>query len=337
MIIKILDVIDLSSDRTGKLLAIENLLKAHAEGKHRLWMPVPAIKSLSKCDEIGVFSLRVLDELFGHSTEERQLHRDFLFFVQVDFFDKYILEFKENIIRVGYQHFADSAATQEAVLLTENELDGDAYLWGAKNYLDSKQIGVGLAIDVQSGGGNTTYNRFSRLNSGKRFFACIVDSDRDHPSASLGSTARRFNAVTSGFADRRYLEILPCHEIENIIPVAVVREVAGAQIKDHCIFDQKYSSYRLFIDHKEGLTLGQARQIDRLHGGNYFSEFDDFDDEFELCPRLGSGLLELCLGFMSSLSRRKSMKYVDEAIDKEWIRLSKIVASWGVGGRGLRS
>lgn len=337
MIIKILESVDFTSDRDAKISAVENLLKAHAEGKHRLWMPISVIRELSKFDGLGSFSLRVLDELMGQSVEEKDLHKEFLFFARVDFFDKYILSFNLGVLSAGYQHFSDSAGTQEIVLLTENNLDGDAYFWGAKTYLNSKKIRLGLSIDIQSGGGNTTYDRFSRLDRGKRFFACIVDSDKDHPKAALGTTAKRFAGVSLGFQGRRYFEVLPCHEIENILPFAIVREVAKDKINGEFVFDQKFLEYRSFVDHKAGVTIGQARLIDKLHGGRYFSVFDDVEEDFGLCPKFGVGLLESCIEFMDSLSVKNAIKYVDESLDKDWVRLSKVVASWGVGGRGLRS
>lgn len=338
MIIKILDSIDFTNDPQNKLLAVENLLKAHGEGKHHLWMPIDVVQELSRCQDLGYFSRRVLEELASQVNERRFIHANFLFYACVDFVDKHRLDFLDQVLHVGYHQLLDSSSTQESILLTENDLDGEAFVWGAKTYLHKHKLsGLNVALEIQPGGGNTTINSFNRLSEGKRFFACIIDSDKHHPKASLGTTAKRFSSVDQGFQNRRYFEILQHHEIENLIPFSIIRSVAGELCTGGSVFDPRFYSYRVYPDHKVGLTLKQAELHDLTHGDDYWKCFSEMENEFTICPKFGDDLLKKSIDFMSMLGPKVSIQYVDDNFDVEWLRISKLVASWGVGGRGLRS
>ncbi len=301
-------------------------------------MPISSVKQLSKTEGFGAFSKRVLNELMSQVNEQRMIHKAFVFYVDVDFLDKHRLEFVDGVLFVGYHHFFDSASTQQAVLLAENELDGEAFLWGAKTYLHKNKIGgLNVSLDIQPGGGNTTINVFSRLDRSKRFFACIIDSDRAHPHGSLGLTARRFRGVSPGFEAKRYFEILEHHEIENLLPLAVVRAVAGKVCDNGIIFRPEYCGLRVYPDHKAGLTVKEAKAEDRARGADYWSALEDFDEDDVVCPRFGADLLRSCVSYMEELSPKKSVEHMCDEVDAEWVRISKLVASWGVGGRALRS
>lgn len=338
MIIKILDSIDFASDSQNKVLAVENLLKAHGEGKHHIWMPIGVVQELSRLQGLGYFSKRVLEELAGQVNERRFIHADFLFYACVDFVDNYRLDFLNSVLHVGYHQLLDSSSTQESILLTENDLDGEAFVWGARTYLQKHKLsGLNVALEIQPGGGNTIINSFNRLSKGKRFFACIIDSDKEHPKASLGTTAKRFNKVDQGFKSRRYFEILQHHEIENLIPFSIIRSVSGELCTGGSVFNPKFYSYRVYPDHKMGLSLKQAESHDREYGDNYWSCFSESGDELTICPKFGDDLLRKSIDFMATLSPKVAPQYIDDSCDSEWIRISKLVASWGVGGRGLRS
>lgn len=338
MIIKIINDMNLDTDSEIKIAAIENLLRAHGEGKHHIWMPIPAVKSLLRAEGFGSYSKRVLNEMVSQANEQRQIHKDFLFYANVDFKDKHRLDFVGDVWHIGYSHFSDSASTQESILLTENDLDGEAFLWGAKTYLHKQKIsGLGVTLEIQPGGGNTTINSFLRLDKSKRFFACIIDSDKGHPKAKLGTTAKRFKRISKGFEDKRYFEILQHHEIENLLPFSILRAVAGDTCNEGIVFDPDFASYRVYPDHKLGLTVRQAAMDDREQKDKYWDRFSERDGDEMICPQFGDEILKRCVEYMGGLSPKKAVGYVDDTTDVEWLRISKLVASWGVGGRILRS
>ncbi|MGP6226935.1 hypothetical protein [Pseudomonas aeruginosa] len=338
MIIKLPKLTEIVGDKQDFLVSIDNLLKSHGEGKHHLWMPIETVKFLSTMDGLCIFSKQVLIALMSQVVEEAGLFKEFSFYADVNFEDKHILNYREGVLRIGYGHFLDSTAIQESILLSENGLDGEAYLWGANVYLALAGIrGMRVNMEIQPGGGNTTYDQFERLEKSKRFFACIVDSDQDHPNAPLGETARRFNRVEKGFSKRRYFEVLNCHELENILPLKIVKELFEDICDTSLVQSNKYIKYRVYPDHKAGLCIKQARLDDAKYKANYWSIFEDLEEEALVCARFGNNMLKSCIDFMKQLSPKKAASYIDSNVDLEWIRISKMIASWGVGGRGLRS
>lgn len=338
MIIKLPKITEVVGDKDEFLVSIDNLLKSHGEGKHHLWMPIETVKFLMGVDGFCVFSRQVLIALMSQVVEEAELYREFAFYAAINFEDKHILNYHEGVLRIGYGHFLDSAAIQESILLSENGLDGEAYLWGANVYLTLAGIrGMRVNMEIQPGGGNTTYDQFERLENGKRFFACIVDSDRDHPNAQLGETAKRFKRVDVGFSRRRYFEVLHCHELENILPLKIVKELFADICKAGLVQSDGYINYRTYPDHKTGLCIKQARLDDVKYKTDYWAAFESLEEEELICASFGDNMLKACVDFMSLLSPKKAASYIDENVDAEWIRVSRMVASWGVGGRGLRS
>lgn len=338
MIIKITQEIDFSVDFENKISAIDNLLTAHGEGKHHIWMPIEIVRELSKNPNLAIFSKKVINELISQVNEERDLYKKFTFHAEIDFTDKSKLAFNGRILEIGYMYLINSTATQESVLLAENTLDAKAFLWGARTYLHIVKLGkLQVKLEISSGGGSTTYDLFKQLESGKKFFACILDSDKDHPKAKPGSTATRFRDEPLGYLRRRYLEILDCREIENIIPIAIIRELFYDCCQSSLIHDSKYIKYRAHPDHKEGIKLKDAIALDKKYRDNYWQEFSDMDEEATICAKFGPGLLKACVERMEKLSPKESIQYIDGSIDKRWIEICHIVASWGVGGRGLRS
>ncbi len=338
MIIRIQGELCLAVDQADKIIALENIIKSHGEGKHHVWIPAPTIKELCQVDGFGHFTRRTLDAMVSQASEGAYLHKEFDFYAVVNFVDKHALSHVNGVLDIGYAHFLNTTTTQESILLAENELDGEAYYWGAKTYLQLKRVrGAKVNLEIAHGGGNTTYNYFIRLDNGRRFFASIVDSDREHPKGSLGATAARFRHTKVGYDRKRYFEILSCHEIENIIPLRVLTSINEAKLKESLVYRPDNIDFRVYPDHKTGLSLKDAKKSDKLHKDEYWKKFDDLDPDTLLCSNFGENLLKDCVEYVRRLSPKESREHIDEEVDKEWLRICKVIASWGVSSRGLLS
>ncbi|QVW23644.1 hypothetical protein KJF94_28035 [Pseudomonas hormoni] len=336
MILVIETLPDLSLDKLIKLAAIDNILKAHGEGKHFLWMPYELVISYLAIKELSYYSKRVLDDLQSQVNETKSLLRKLELYVNVHFDDKFTLNYVSGTWHIGYGHFRDSESLQLPILLTENDDDGEVFIHGAKAYIAKLKLGAcDIKLETASGGGDTTHKMFEKLNlKSTRFFACIVDSDKDHPKAKLGSTAKKFKKTQAGYSEKRYFEVLECHEIENILPFSLVREVAGAECKSSLIFsNSKYHELRKYPDHKNGLSVGEALKADESYRGEYWSQFSKHNENEVICPGFGENLLSSCLTYLASKSSRSISEMIDERLDSEWLRVTKIVAQWGVSTR----
>lgn len=91
-----------------------------------------------------------------------------------------------------------------------------------------------IRLDVEGLGGSTAGAFAEGHLKARRSLLVIVDSDRSHPAASLGQTARDAEKhwdncwVTSAPPRTPFrVEVLPAHAAENLLPAALVERVAG--------------------------------------------------------------------------------------------------------------
>ncbi|MGO4308539.1 hypothetical protein AB4Z35_01510 [Pseudomonas sp. KB_15] len=333
MILLIKETPDLTTKTSEKIIAIENILRSHGEGKHLLWMPHETISSLLKCDQFGFYSKKVLTELSSQVLETRELATKFKLKIVFDFSDQFKFSFYDGAWVLGFGHFRDSEVLQKPILLTENDDDAKIFVHGAKSYLFKEKIGnCDIKLEITSGGGDTTYKTFKRYSDEQvRFVACIIDSDKDHPKAPLGSTAKKFSKVKQGYSERQYFEMLDCHEIENILPIDLVREIASTNCKSSLIFSNpKYYKFRKYPDHKNGLTVKNAIADDFSHKDNYWADFKKHESTDFICHGFGEKLLSSCIKYFESKGERQASKLMTEDVDHEWFRIIKIIAEWGI-------
>lgn len=325
----------LDNDRELKLRALENILCAYGEGRHIVWMPIEIAKKIKLIEGLSSFAKRVAIELEESVIETRRIEDYFDFHVECDFEDKHIFEHKDKITKLGYHHLSNSETLQSPALLTENLLDANALIIAAQSYLCANKSISMLSIKLQStaGGGSTTYNVFCQKNDQKKLLACFIDSDKKHPLGSYGDTAKRFSGTPKGYNINYYLEILPTQEIENIIPNRILKEIFPVS-ENGIIFNRNMEkAYRAFPDHKIGLKVSTAIELDRKHQADFWKEFYSEHGDSWICPPFGERLLETSVNHLNSMSSHKISESLDSDIDAEWIRISKIVASWGVGRR----
>lgn len=337
MIIIIESTPTLTTDKNRKLRALENILAASGECKHLLWMPTQTVESLLEIDELSGYARRILYELKSFVRETRGIEKTFEFHIVVNFNEPNIVEESERgELIVGYAHFRDSSSTQQCSFITENLRDAEVFKIGAEVFLCKHKLSRThkVSLKLAPGGGSTTYDSFLDFKKADSFFLCIIDSDLKHPKGAKGSTASRFNCERKGLQGKGYLKILDCHEIENIIPGKVASLASGGRIEEGLILKRgKSIKYRLFPDHKKGLCVNEAAELDGKHGDNFWSEFyPDRRAERKtwLIPPLGENFLSDSLRIMVEASTVKLLEMIDENEDELWWATSRLVASWGV-------
>ncbi|HBO1399271.1 TPA: hypothetical protein L4F26_002017 [Pseudomonas aeruginosa] len=337
MIIIIRETPDFVADKNGKLRALENILAAAGECKHLLWMPTQAVDSLLGVDELSGYAKRILFELKSFVRETRGIEAIFDFYVVVDFDDAGRLDDSNaGELVVGYGHFKDSGSTQKCSFITENLRDAEAFKIGAEIYLCKHRLSRAhkVSLRLAPGGGNTTYDSFLDYKKEDVFFLCVIDSDLKHPKGAKGTTATRFNGERKGLQGKGYLNVLECHEIENIIPIKIASIASDGKIEEGLILKRgKSIRYRLFPDHKNGLCVNDAAELDEKHNDDFWKEF--YADvtagrKIWLIPPLGENFLSDSLRIMAETSTAKLLEMIDESEDELWWTTSRLVASWGI-------
>ena len=340
MIILIKKSPDLTTAKHRKLRALENILASFGECRHVVWMPVQIASELMAQKDFGEYSRRVLVELKSFVTESRGIENLFSFHLNVDFDNGNRLEIEnDKVLNIGYLHLTDSMQLRKSILLTENLRDAEIFKIGSEAYLFSENLYrvYGISLEQMPGGGNTTYDLFGHLEKNEIFFLCIIDSDLKHPKGPKGSTAKRFSTTPIGHLNKRFLKILECHEIENIIPLSIVKEATNGLVENGLIYKLDRAALdRTHPDHKAGLTVSNAIANDHEYGSDHWSQYYPYevaDRDVWIIPPLGENLLSNCLKIMAQESIGKLSEKISQELDRTWIDVAQSVASWGVSMR----
>jgi len=335
MIIVITNISDLAK-APEKLQAFNNIIMAFGEGKHVLWMPSSTISEIIESNTIHGRNLSILHELKDSSRISKSILEQFEFFVEVDFTNNVSSGFCEpNRLVISYSHYIDSAAVQLPIFVAENLCDIDFYLLGSKVYLRKVKLLSSHEVRFRpiNGGGNTTIVSFEQNLKSNELVLCILDSDKNHPAAGIKETAARFANYPLGWGSNYWLHILQCTEAENLVPWKVAEGILSKNP------DPTYQQFlalttetRRYFDHKKGLTYLDAVASDKHYGVEFWSAHlpENHNAEQWICAPLGSKFLEKCIEAMNKTSIHKLTEMIDER-DELYLKLCKMVASWGVG------
>jgi len=139
---------------------------------------------------------------------------------------------------VPYSFFCDVERVMSSRLVVEDQNDALVYQKAAQGYLQIHENLKAVCIALRSfgGGGMNLANAF-REHAQCGFTVSIADTDKKWPDmhdgemAPEGQTLRRLRAV-HGEIDSAYVchvVALPCHELENILPAALVRDAMAQE------------------------------------------------------------------------------------------------------------
>ena len=130
------------------------------------------------------------------------------------------------VFNVPLDHFADSEQVGRAWLMAEHIHDVDSYVAFGQAYAQRFR-GFHCALRKADGHGGATPHTFESHAKQDMSVLCIVDSDRHDPTAKLGQTAT--DALARQETVRAHgkvatVHVLPCRELENLLPAALVVE-----------------------------------------------------------------------------------------------------------------
>jgi len=130
------------------------------------------------------------------------------------------------VFNVPLDHFADSEQVGRSWLMAEHIHDADSYAAFGQAYAQRFR-GFRCALRKADGHGGATPHTFESFAEQDMSVLCIVDSDRHDPTAKLGQTATDALARQETVRARgkvATVHILPCRELENLLPAALVVE-----------------------------------------------------------------------------------------------------------------
>ncbi len=316
--------------------ALERLLWCFGQGTHVVWIPIQTVEDLLTLDCFSKYAERSLLALKRFSIESKNLiETEFSFKAVVDFNEKHKLCFEREELIIGHELLNDAKFLLEPILLTENELDARVFCLVTDSFFTSRKLlnrAFKVCIDPQGGGGSDTIKKFERYRAEKRPFMCVLDSDKKHPQGRLGETAKHFKEFKLGLNENYYLEILDCHEIENIVPTKVLKDLFPAVDLGAMYASENIEKYKPYPDHKNGFTVSAAKSLDTTHKEEFWKEFYELDDDAIICTAL-KDILPKFKNYLDSNTPHKAKEKICELKDFSLHQLSKVITDFGIGLR----
>lgn len=274
----------------------------------------------------------------------------------------FIVEENHEIILLNIETGSLKDFTAYPLMLAENEEDIEFYKFVGQYFVKKNRLGnLNINFEGENGGGSTISNVLNHIISEKnRMCLCIVDSDRKYGNASHGDTMQRIIDVTQNvFQDYFEVLLLEMHEIENLIPVSILKKVVDEKnLEEQGLLFYKYLMERdntlnspiFYFDLKKGILKSsfileegaddekqkkyRKKELYRQYWRKYIEEYGVKIDEHSN-KVLVSGICEKVLRYsMEFLHDKSNLIEIEEPVQQVWEKIGEKVYCWGcVGGR----
>ncbi|WP_437319654.1 hypothetical protein [Sorangium sp. So ce385] len=215
-----------------------------------------------------------------------------------------------------------------------------------------------IACALENGGGDTTGKTFAHLADAGRIIIAIVDSDRDHPSAMPGETAKKVDDRGRPAFQRKV--VLHTRTAENILPFALYEEALSPHVNTPSVperlqvLGKKVPSnvhpWQTHANLKNGLRLFEIQSMDNVSGKQFWLTVSraakrDQCTRLSLCREeadcscwvvesLGEKALERAVEWIESEMPRRVANLLDIEHDKALASLCEEIAAWTVAFAG---
>lgn len=358
MLIELVNTEEIDLNNMGLHQSLINLFSSYREGKHLLLSNVDFLNKVAAFSSLGNITCNTAKNLASKTIEYNQLKDRLSYYCKVDFkkdgIDIAQKSEDEKFFTVGYKFFNDTAQIQITKLLCEDINDSKLYNLISKHYKACNGFtGIDIKFEICNGGGaNTKYN-FDMIKSSNKLCLCLLDSDKKHPASGLGSTASKFNLSDDSAICKHY--VIEPHEVESLIPLGVInRGLEEKKIENlySYAFDQAsaVTNYKpvakLYFDHKEGLTISAAVQIDKKYKDNFWVDalknarnlkrkgcLEKLNCECTppciAIPGFGNGLLDAGSSIIEKMSHIKLNEMLPPELSFQWELIGSKLISWG--------
>jgi hypothetical protein len=357
--------------RDETINAINVLAKSRQEGKHLIVSSRENIEFLLDSGFLNRNSESVFLRVLSNITQYGSITKHLSHIVHILPYS-YEYSYNEgtpNIIHIPIEHFSDTSSVQSTLLLTEDLEDASIYTIIARYYMTKRGIKLQLSSELSHGGGNNTSDQYEYYQSNfDRFVLCIVDSDKNHPTDSLGDTASCILRIDDDDVPFCYFHVLDAHEVENLLPPYFIKEVSvegssayrAAQSLSNLHSRESISYLYLFTDIKDGTTLSdilpftqdiykeENDHIDEI--SNAFETIDNICARNHVCinkgisdcsclinPSTGGIDLASIANCINNSSFYEINSKIPSTLDKSWSRVGRLIFSWLCSTTPLRA
>lgn len=262
--------------------ALSNLALAHREGKHIVSGPAALLGALAQTKDLPEEVRGTYREIKAKHSEQRAIRDAVRYYASIEPEGE---DFRCEVIgsttrfHVSLSWFDESAKVQASRLVAEDRDDALIYCHAAQAFAYRHIARRGISPRFQSyGGGGSSVEDALRDHAREGLTVAVVDGDVQwdaervkmptrlqggtrHPAIVEGGTASKARRAVEELASKKEKKIcdvyvLPCHEIENLIPPSLVRDCLHSN-------DPRDLHDRCDLLHSLGF-LGAAAPLDRL-------------------------------------------------------------------------
>lgn len=259
-------------DKTTLREATALLLSAHRRGDHVTVVPRDTALWLTHNLQLSEQDIATANRIKSEYTQNAGLLNQAQVFLKIVADADHLRGDSDREIPITLNTFAKTRLSERVAFVVEDIVnDGKTY--------ESILAGIGkrhaarvTAFELLHGGGDRIEETFKKQIEYGRFVVCIVDSDFPAPSDGIPTKAKRLRQIANRENWRaQIIAITPCREIENFIPLEIIREL-GLNIDNETIRNlgriaerekpsHKTDKYWLYFDIKEGADGERLKRI----------------------------------------------------------------------------
>lgn len=347
------------------LEVLHQLANACKYGKHQVFMSIPLLERICRISHLDKIATSIYRKLKGKASEWGVLKN------AVEHSAIVTMKNPNNQKQLWIHPTRHPAIElyEETHLLVENLLDLDFFTKCVLKYYQNnhKLSKCPICFFPLQGGGTTIKDVYAReIKLKQHFCLAIVDSDKKYPDDQYGQTSEELKQIHD---KEQPFNCFHCRmekvsEIENLIPVSVVKEYKNNNSKQ--LF-QLYPLLELsFFDMKKGFMCCNIKdEAMYTYWKDRFNDYEDLKNKLEKCHQecllvhrynvsketkksccnsscildgFGSDLLKDLLHDGASISKLKNVKnnQLTENQRDEWEAIGKIIFEWCCAGQKMR-
>lgn len=259
---------------------------------------------------------------------------------------------------VNIEFFESGDVLEKFIFIAESLKDIDIYHHSGVHFLVKEGLNGYFCLkhwDNPGGGGSTCDMLERAVGVTDRPILCIVDSDRKSPRGVVKETARKSQNVDLRLKTNK-LYILPVRAAENTIPKGILESVfPGNQafIRNHFNDPENMPFGHANLKFKNTLKMIYSFKEDQVKS-DWFNwieraqpridpkciEEEECREELcacELTPSFSESCLDNVKEYLSKRSPHNTLRESNESINDSWVQIGKLVASYFVTSKGVRT
>lgn len=256
-------------------LAVSEIIRASRKGYHLISLSRKTATWIAENVDLSNADKSQVSSIGANYTQTGGLSQVAALYVEISSMNN-DFELLDNKLKVSQSYIIKSNLLEPARLIVEN-IDNDGWLFELilRNY--TKTIGIArVNFELQHGGGHDVVRVLARNIEEKRIALLLTDSDKLFPSDRVSDTIKQgLRICANGNMPHCTIKVLPCHEIENLLPtelvsllqsaaghgtIGILQQIESLEKASGC---PPHDRYWMYFDVKLGLSQDRLNSMHR--------------------------------------------------------------------------